>query len=127
MALATLTLRSVLRCVVLILALLTIAAKAQLTPSADSYINTAAANTNYGSSKLLDVESTETTFIQFHLSAITPAAPASLRGTANDGLALVRIFRATRPLTARKARRKATRQNCNHASDHPRPNCPLEE
>src|SRR5271165_2138274 len=42
----------------------------QLTPIGDSYINTAATTTNYGAQKLLDVESTQTTFIQFDLSAI---------------------------------------------------------
>ncbi len=42
----------------------------QLTPSGDSYTNTAATTTNYGAQKLLDVESTQTTFIQFDLTAI---------------------------------------------------------
>ena len=46
------------------------AAFGQLTPSGDSYTNTAAATTNYGAKTLLDVESTQTTFIQFDLSAI---------------------------------------------------------
>jgi hypothetical protein len=70
MTLATLNLRSVFRCAALVVTLLAIAAKAQLTPSADSYTNTASSNTNYGSSKLLDVETTQTTFIQFDLSSI---------------------------------------------------------
>ncbi|MGA9558115.1 MAG: DNRLRE domain-containing protein [Terriglobales bacterium] len=42
----------------------------QLTPSQDSYINTADPTTNYGAQKLLDVESSQTTYIQFDLSAI---------------------------------------------------------
>src|SRR5271157_553080 len=46
------------------------AAYGQLTPVGDSYTNTAATSTNYGAQKLLDVESTQTTFIQFDLSAI---------------------------------------------------------
>jgi hypothetical protein len=70
MTLDTLSFRSVLRCVVLILTLLTIAARAQLTPSGDSYTNTAASTTNYGAKTLLDVESSQTTYIQFDLSAI---------------------------------------------------------
>jgi hypothetical protein len=42
----------------------------QLTPSGDSYTNTASPNTNYGAKTTLDVESTQTTFIQFDLSSI---------------------------------------------------------
>jgi Chaperone of endosialidase len=42
----------------------------QLTPSADSYTNTATPTTNYGAKTLLDVESSQTTYIQFDLSAI---------------------------------------------------------
>jgi len=42
----------------------------QLTPVGDSYTNTAAATTNYGAKTLLDVESTQTSFIQFNLSSI---------------------------------------------------------
>jgi hypothetical protein len=42
----------------------------QLTPSGDSYTNTADPTTNYGASKLLDVESSQTTYIQFNLSSI---------------------------------------------------------
>jgi len=34
------------------------------------YTNTAAATTNYGAKTLLDVESTQTSFIQFNLSSI---------------------------------------------------------
>ena len=46
------------------------AAYGQLTPVGDSYTNTAAATTNYGAKTLLDVESTQTSFIQFNLSSI---------------------------------------------------------
>src|SRR5580704_13926949 len=53
------------------------AAHAQLTPSQDSYTNTADPTTNYGASKLLDVESSQTTYIQFDLSAI----PAGYTGS----------------------------------------------
>ncbi len=42
----------------------------QLTPSGDSYTNTAAPTTNYGAKTTLDVESTQTTFIQFNLESI---------------------------------------------------------
>jgi hypothetical protein len=42
----------------------------QLTPSADSYTNTADPTTNYGAKTLLDVESSQTTYIQFNLSSI---------------------------------------------------------
>jgi hypothetical protein len=46
------------------------AAYGQLTPSGDAYTNTAAMTTNYGAKTLLDVESTQTTFIQFNLESI---------------------------------------------------------
>jgi hypothetical protein len=46
------------------------AAYGQLTPVGDSYTNTAASTTNYGAQTLLDVESTQTTFIQFNLESI---------------------------------------------------------
>jgi len=46
------------------------AAYGQLTPFGDSYTNTAAPTTNYGAKTTLDVESTQTTFIQFNLSSI---------------------------------------------------------
>ena len=52
-------------------------AYAQLTPSQDAYTNTAAPTTNYGDSKLLDVESSQTTYIQFDLSVI----PAGYTGS----------------------------------------------
>ncbi|MFZ3264595.1 MAG: DNRLRE domain-containing protein [Terriglobales bacterium] len=45
-------------------------ADAQLTPSADAYIDTASPSTNYGTSSVLDVESSQTTYIQFNLSSI---------------------------------------------------------
>jgi len=54
----------------LTLILLAGTAYAQLTPSGDSYTNTAAPTTNYGAKTLLDVESSQTTFIQFDLSSI---------------------------------------------------------
>ncbi len=43
---------------------------AQITPSADAYTNTANPNTNYGANVLLDVASSQTTYIQFNLSSI---------------------------------------------------------
>jgi hypothetical protein len=71
MTLTSSTIRAVLRCVALTLTLLTIAARAQITPFQDAYINTATPATNYGSKIALDVESaSQTTFIQFDLSAI---------------------------------------------------------
>jgi len=46
-------------------------AHAQLTPSGDSYTNTADPATNYGAKTVLDVESaSQTTYIQFNLSSI---------------------------------------------------------
>jgi hypothetical protein len=70
--------RSILRCVVLILALLSIAAKAQITPSADTYINTADPATNYGAKTLLDVDgATQITYIQFNFSSIPAGASVS--------------------------------------------------
>ncbi|MGC2357062.1 MAG: DNRLRE domain-containing protein [Candidatus Acidiferrum sp.] len=46
-------------------------ARAQLTPSGDSYTNTADPITNYGAATLLDVKSaSETAYIQFNLSSI---------------------------------------------------------
>src|SRR6202167_116966 len=49
----------------------------QFTPSQDAYTNPADPTTNYGASKLLDVESTQTTYIQFDLSAM----PAGYTGS----------------------------------------------
>jgi hypothetical protein len=42
----------------------------QLTPSGDSYTSTATPTKNFGAATTLDVESTQTTFIQFNLSSI---------------------------------------------------------
>jgi hypothetical protein len=43
----------------------------QITPSADSYTNTAAPTTNYGANTLLDVDgATQATYIQFNLASI---------------------------------------------------------
>ena len=53
----------------------------QLTPIGDSYTNTAAATTNYGAKTLLDVESTQTTFIQVYPSALVMDAAGNLYGT----------------------------------------------
>ncbi len=53
-------------------------AYAQLTPSADSFTNTASPTTNYGSNTLLGVESaSQTAYIQFNLSSI----PAGYTGS----------------------------------------------
>jgi hypothetical protein len=43
---------------------------AQLTPSGDSYTSSADPTTNYGAKTLLDVENSQTTYIQFNLSSI---------------------------------------------------------
>jgi hypothetical protein len=45
-------------------------AHAQLTPSADAYTNTATPTKNFGAATLLDVESSQTAYIQFNLSSI---------------------------------------------------------
>jgi hypothetical protein len=45
-------------------------AYAQVTPTRDAYTNTALPSTNYGANPLLDVESSQTTYIQFDLSSI---------------------------------------------------------
>jgi hypothetical protein len=66
-----------LRLVVAVLAcfLPVVPAVAQFTPSADSYTLSTKPNTNYGSAVLMFVAgSTESTYIQFDLSAI-PAGP----------------------------------------------------
>ncbi len=68
-------------------------AHAQLTPSADSYTNTASPTTNYGTAATMNVESaSQTAYIQFDLSAI-PAGYASaeitkatLKLSANTGM-----------------------------------------
>lgn len=54
----------------LILLAWTAAAYGQLTPTGDAYTNTADPATNYGAKTLLDVESSQTTYIQFNLSSI---------------------------------------------------------
>jgi len=56
--------------VVVLMLFAMVAAPAQIAPSGDSYTNTAAPATNYGATTLLDVESSETTYIQFNLSSI---------------------------------------------------------
>ncbi|MGA9472020.1 MAG: DNRLRE domain-containing protein [Terriglobales bacterium] len=50
----------------------------QITPSQDSFTNTAAATTNYGSNVLLDVDGAkEIIYIQFNLASIPPGASVS--------------------------------------------------
>jgi hypothetical protein len=54
------------------------AACAQITPSADSYTNTADATTNYGAKTLLDVDvGSQITYIQFNLASIPTTASIS--------------------------------------------------
>lgn len=54
------------------------AAYAQITPSADSYTNTATPTTNYGAKTLLDVDSaSQITYIQFNLASIPSGASRS--------------------------------------------------
>lgn len=51
---------------------------AQVTPSADSYTNTASTKTNYGAATTLDVDgATEVTYIQFNLASIPSTANVS--------------------------------------------------
>jgi hypothetical protein len=60
---------------VLILATL---ADAQLTPSDDAYVNSAAPTTNYGAATTLDLSSAaDTAFIQFDLTAVPAGTPGS--------------------------------------------------
>ena len=55
-----------------------VGAHAQITPSADSYTNTADSTTNYGAKTLLDVDgATQTTYIQFNLASIPTTASIS--------------------------------------------------
>jgi trimeric autotransporter adhesin len=63
---------SKMRLAVLLLSTLCLLASAyaQLTPLGDAYTNTADPATNYGAKTLLDVESSQTTYIQFNLSSI---------------------------------------------------------
>ena len=78
MTLDTLSFRSVLRCFVLVVAFLTIAAKAQITPSGDAFTNTAATSTNYGTNVLLNVNGAkEIAYIQFNLASIPDSATVS--------------------------------------------------
>jgi len=70
-------LRTQLAALVLTALVLLTGAHGQLTPIQDAYTNTADPTTNYGASKLLDVESSQTTYIQFDLSAI----PAGYTGS----------------------------------------------
>jgi hypothetical protein len=78
MTLTTFSFRSILRCFGLVVALLTIAAKAQITPSADSFTNTSDSTTNYGANVLLNVNgATEISYIQFNLSSIPGGATVS--------------------------------------------------
>jgi hypothetical protein len=63
---------------VLLVALLTIGAQAQITPSIDSYTNSAAPTTNYGAKTLLDVDgATQISYIQFDLGSIPSGANVS--------------------------------------------------
>jgi hypothetical protein len=53
-------------------------AQGQITPSGDSYTNTADATTNYGANTLLDVDgASQTTYIQFNLASIPTTASVS--------------------------------------------------
>jgi hypothetical protein len=63
---------------VLLIALITSSAHGQVTPSADSYTNTADSTTNYGAQTLLDVDgAAQVTYIQFPLSSIPTGASIS--------------------------------------------------
>ncbi len=63
---------------VLFASLLTSAAYGQITPSGDSYTNTADSTTNYGSKTVLDVDgASQVTFIQFNLASIPSTATIS--------------------------------------------------
>src|SRR5271166_3119810 len=53
-----------------LLAWTTTAAYAQLTPSQDAYTSTATPTKNFGAATVLDVESSQTTYIQFNLPSI---------------------------------------------------------
>jgi hypothetical protein len=64
--------------VVLFVSLLSSAAYSQITPSGDSYTNTADSSTNYGSKTLLDVDgASQITYIQFNLASIPSTASIS--------------------------------------------------
>ena len=64
----TLQLRTALLLILILLA--GTAAYSQITPLGDTYTNSATPTTNYGAKTLLDVESSQTTYIQFNLSSI---------------------------------------------------------
>ena len=62
---------------VLVLLVATIA-RAQLTPSDDAYVNSAAPTTNYGAATTLDLSSAaDTAFIRFDLTAVPAGTPGS--------------------------------------------------
>ena len=62
---------------VLVLLVATVA-HAQLTPSDDAYVNSAAPTTNYGAATTLDLSSAaDTTFIRFDLTAVPAGTPGS--------------------------------------------------
>lgn len=61
-----------------LLGLLTTISSAQITPSRDSYTNSADSSTNYGAAALLSVNGAkETSYIQFNLASIPPGASVS--------------------------------------------------
>jgi hypothetical protein len=68
------------------------AAYGQLTPIGDSYSNTESPTTNYGSKTVLDVESTQTSFMQLNLASIHSSytsadiTKATLKLSANSGM-----------------------------------------
>ncbi len=81
-------LKSQLLVLLLSLACLLGSADAQLTPSADSYTNTADPTTNFGAKTLLDVQSaSQTAYIRFDLSSI----PANY-GSANITKATLKLY-----------------------------------
>lgn len=53
------------------------AAYGQLTPIGDSYSKTESPTTNYGSKTALDVESTQTSFMQLNLASIHSSYPSA--------------------------------------------------
>jgi len=66
------------RTLVLLVALWSIGAQAQITPSGDSYTNSAAPTTNYGAKTLLGVDgATQISYIQFDLGSIPSGANVS--------------------------------------------------
>jgi hypothetical protein len=63
---------------VLLLGLLTVMGQAQISPSDDAYVNSAAPSTNYGAATTLNLQSAaDTTFIRFDLTAV----PAGYTGS----------------------------------------------